>query len=252
MKSGSHVSISKAVKVPFPWASVRWLVQCILECHWNTTGWPSVHWDTTGRPSEYLQGTLEHHWRNLVETAPHWDATGETLTFAAYTGPPLEGLQQPTHAPVHIVKQSSIHACLQWQDGGTPISKWKGLCKFSLYFEFTTLQWIPVLLLKHVPQHHSVHAFDMSTIIVFVYLGLRVKWNQFKSNNSHHASCIHKGIHAGKRPYLMNSKPDSVSTLEYNWTDHTGRPLEPQVHWVPLEPHWLMLALSGVPVAIQC
>ena len=71
----------------------------------------------------------------------------------------------------------------------------------------------------------------MSTIIVFVYLGLQVKWNQFSSNNSHHTSCIHKGSHAGKWPDLMTSKPDSVSTLGYHWTDHTGRPLEPQVHW---------------------
>ena len=29
----------------------------------------------------------------------------------------------------------------------------------------------------------------------------------------------------------MTSKPDSVSTLGYHWTDRTGRPLEPQVHW---------------------
>ena len=70
----------------------------------------------------------------------------------------------------------------------------------------------------------------MSTIIVFVYLGLQVKCYQFSSNNSHHTSCIHKGLHAGKWPDLMTSKPDSLSTLRYHWTDHTGRPLEPQVH----------------------
>ena len=81
-------------------------------------------------------------------------------------------------------------------------------------------------------QHHPVHAFDMNTILVFVYLGLQVKWNQLSSNNSHHTSCIHKRLHAGKWPDLMTSKPDSVSTLGYYWTDHTGRPLEqPQVHW---------------------
>ena len=80
-----------------------------------------------------------------------------------------------------------------------------------------------------VLQHYSGHAFDMSTIIVFVYLGLQVKCNQF--SNSHHTSCTHKGSHAGKWPDLMTSKPDSVSTLGYHWTDHTGRPLEPQVHW---------------------
>ena len=147
--------------------------------------------------------------------------------------------------------------------------------------------------LKHmwVLQHHPVHVFDMSTIIVFVYLGLQVKWNQFNSNNSYHTSCIHKGLHARKWPDLITSIPDSVSTLGYHWTDHTWRSLEPQVHWdvtgttladantqwcssgdpvliciigtledhwshkytgMPLEPHWLMLALSGVPVAIQC
>ena len=82
-----------------------------------------------------------------------------------------------------------------------------------------------------VLQHHPVHALGMSSIIVVVYLGLQVKWNQFGSNNSHHTSCIHKGLHAGKWPDLMTSKPDSVSTREYHWTNHTGRPLGPQVHW---------------------
>ena len=139
-----------------------------------------------------------------------------------------------------------------------------------------------------VLHYYSVHAFDMCIIIVSVYFGLQVKWNQFSSNNYHHTSCIHKGSHAGKWPDLMTSKPDSVSTLGYHWTDHTGRPLEPQVHWdatgttladasiqwwpsvnlynwntledhcshkytgMPLEPHWLMLAPSGFRVATQC
>ena len=78
---------------------------------------------------------------------------------------------------------------------------------------------------------HSVHAFDMSTIMVFVSLEFQVKCNQFSSNNSHHTRCIHKGLHAGKWPDLMTSKSDSVSTLGYHWTDHTGRPQEAQVHW---------------------
>ena len=83
-----------------------------------------------------------------------------------------------------------------------------------------------------VPQHHSVHAFDMCTIMVFfVYLGLQVKWNQFSSNNSHNTSCIHEGLHAEKWPDLLTSKPDSLSTLGYHWTNHIGRPLEPQLNW---------------------
>ena len=82
-----------------------------------------------------------------------------------------------------------------------------------------------------VLQHHPAHAFDMSTIIIFVYFGLQVKWNQFSPNNSHHTSCIYNGLQAGKWPVLMSSKPDSVSTLGYHWADHTRRSLEPQVHW---------------------
>ena len=71
----------------------------------------------------------------------------------------------------------------------------------------------------------------MSTIIVFVSLGLQVKWNQLSSNNSHYTSCIHKGLHAGKWSDLMASKPDFLSTLGYHWTGHAIRTLEPQVRW---------------------
>ena len=94
----------------------------------------------------------------------------------------------------------------------------------------------------------------MSTIIVFVYLGLQVKWNQLSSNNSHHTSCIHKGLHAGKWPDLMTSKPESVSTLGYHWTDHTGTPLESQVHWdatgITLDDANTQWCPSGDPVLI--
>ena len=87
-----------------------------LECHWLTQCTLGYHWATqrilagyTGTPLEKLNWnsfTLECHWRNLVQFAPHWDATGETLTVAAYTGTPLEGLWQPTQAPTHIVKHA--------------------------------------------------------------------------------------------------------------------------------------------------
>ena len=130
--------------------------------------------------------------------------------------------------------QSSIHVSLKWQDGGTSVSKWTGLCIFSLYLEITALQWMPVLLLTHVSTSTILCAclwYEHHMYMPFVYLGFQVKLNQFSSNNSHHTSCIHKRSHAGKWPDIMTSKPDSVSTLGYHWTDHTGRPLEPQVHW---------------------
>ena len=75
-----------------------------------------------------------------------------------------------------------------------------------------------------VLQHHSVHALDMSTIIVFVYLGLQYEWNQLSPNNSHHTSCIQwGGLHAGKWPHLMSSS--ALNTVGYHWTYCTGTTL---------------------------
>ena len=149
--------------LPLPWASVHWLVQCTLECHWNATVDPvytgiplgdpvntcSVRWNITGKtylkqphigmPLENLSWkcpTLGCHWRNSNFCSLHSNTNGGTV---------------PAHTrPAHIVKQSSIHVSLKWQDGGTPTSNWTGICKISLYLEFTALQWISVLLLTHV------------------------------------------------------------------------------------------------------
>ena len=129
--------------------------------HWNVTGIPlvdpvytgiplgRVHWNTAGK--KYLKQphtgmSLEKRSRNC----PTLGCQGTTPTLQPtlkhhrreYNG-------QHTHQ-AHIVKQSSIHVSLKWQDGGTPINKWKGLSRFSFYLEFIALQWIPFLLLKHV------------------------------------------------------------------------------------------------------
>ena len=159
-------------------------------------------------------------------------------------------------------------------NGGTTSSKWTGLCKFRFYcngYQFCSSNvW--------VLQHHHVHALVISTIIFFVCLGLQFEWNRLSSNNSRHTHCIHKGLHAGKWPDLMTSKPDSVSTLGYHWTDYTwttladaitqwspsGNPVLISIieltvnHWshkytgMLLEPHWLILASTLRCLAIQC
>ena len=208
-----------------------------LECHWLTQCTLGYHWVAqpiiaryTGTPLEKLNWnspTLGCHWRNLVETAPHWDAIGQTLTLQPTLKYHWRECNGPHTYQAHIVKQSSIHVSLKWQDGGTPISKWTSLCKFIFYFELSALQWKPLLLLKHV----STSTWLCACLWYEHRYSFGVKWNQFSSNKYHHSSCIHKGFHAGKWPDLMTSKPDSVSTLEYHWTDYTGIPLEPQVHW---------------------
>ena len=112
-----------------------------------------------------------------------------------------------------------------------------------------------------IPLGHSANTCRVHWNTTGKTLGLQVKWNQFSSNNYHHTNCIHKGSHAGKWPDLMTSKPDSVSTLGYHWTDYTGTTLadasnqwcpsgDPVLiciigtHWKttgkPLEAHWLL------------
>ena len=129
--------------------------------------------------------------------------------------------------------QSSIHASLKWQDGGTPVSKWTGLCIFSLYLEFTALQWIPVLILAHVSTSISLcaclwHEHHYSFLCIW---GCKQNEISLLQTTLTIPVVYITGSHAGKWPDLMTSEPDSVSTLGYHWTDHTGRPLEPQVHW---------------------
>ena len=235
-----------------------------LECHWLTQCTLGYHWVAqpklagyTGTPLENLNwnsSTLGCHCRNVVETAPHWDTTGQTPTLQPTLKHHWRECNGPHTYQAHIVKQSSIHVSLTWQDGGTPISKWTGLCKFSFYLEFSALQWIPLLLLKHVSTSTSLCAclWCEHRYSFLGNLGLQAKWNQFSSNKSHHSSCIHKGFHAGKWPDLMI--PNQIlsvhwdttgqTTLEYHWSHkYTG---------MPLEQPWPMLAPTGVPVAIQC
>ena len=105
-----------------------------LGCHWRKI-WP-------------LRPTLEHHWRDC--DSPH----------------------TPRH--IKLSMQSSIHSGLKWQNDGTQVSKWTGLCIFSLYLEFTALQWIPSLFLTQVStstslcaclwyeHHHSICVFEVA------------------------------------------------------------------------------------------
>ena len=127
--------------------------------------------------------------------------------------------------------QSSSHAILKWQDGGTPVSEWTGICIFGLYLEFTALQWIPILLLTHVSTSTSLCAclwYEHHYSFCVFEVASHMKSVEIKQLSPY--LLYTWGSHAGKWPDLMTSEPDSVSTLEYHWTDHTGRPLEPHVH----------------------
>ena len=150
-----------------------------------------------------------------------------------------------------------------------------GLCKFSLFAQFTALKCTPVLLFKVlVLQHHSVHALDMNIFIVSVYFRLQYKWNQL-SSNSHHTGCIHMGVACWEVTWpndfqTRRSQYTGIPLDRLHW-NHTGWCYHPVVfqwqssvnlhnwntledHWktigTTLETHWLSTILA--PVAFQC
>ena len=148
-----------------------------LGCHWRNSNFCSLHWNTTG-------------WTVTAHTCPDTYSLARRIASMPVWNDRMAGHQQASaQVSVYSTCAWSLLPCIGCQ-----------LCCYHMW----------------VLQHSSVHAFDMSTIIVFVYLGLQVKWNQLSSNNSQHTSCIHKGSHAEKWPDLMTSKPDSVGTLGYH------------------------------------
>ena len=162
------------------WSNVHWndtglplVDQCTLGYHWVT--WRILAW-YTGTPLEKLSWncpTLECHWRNSI---------------AGSTGTPLDGLEQPTHTQAHMIKQSSIHASLKWQHGGTPNGQGTGLCKFSLYLEFTALQSIPILLIKRVSTSTSLGAwfwYEHHYRICVFWVAVQMKSVKFKQLSSY-------------------------------------------------------------------
>ena len=155
-----------------------------LECHWLTQYTLGYLWKT----QRILVGYTGTPLGKLSWNYPHWNATEESLTIAATLEHNWRGYDSP-HTQAHIVKQTSSHASLKWQDVWTSSSKWRDLCKFSFYLEFTALQCIPVLFFKRVSTSTSLHVcFWYERIIVFVYLELQFKWNPSSSNNSRHTN----------------------------------------------------------------
>ena len=121
----------------------------------------------------------------------------------------------------------------KWQDGGTPNSKWTGLCKSNLYLEFTALQWISVLLLTHVSTSTPLCA---CLWYVHHYSFLCI-WRCKSNEISLAQTTLTIPVAYIKGCMLISDlaqwPPNQIifSTLGYHWRDHVGRPLEPQVHW---------------------
>ena len=165
---------------------------------------------------------------------------GDPANIAGYIGTPLNkrnwncptlechwgDYNSPHTIQAHIVKQSSIHASLKWQDGGTQGTS--GQISVNLAFTWSLLLSTVYQFCSSnmwLVQHHFVHALDISTIIAFVYLGLQYKLNQLSSNNSRHTSCIHRGCMLGSD--LTQWPPNQTLPVHwvYHWADCTGTTL---------------------------
>ena len=80
-----------------------------------------------------------------------------------------------------------------------------------------------------VLQHHAVHVFDMSTVIVFVYLELQVKWSQFNSVVYIRGCMLGSGLTWWPQNQI----------LSVHWNTPGKTTLEPEVHW---DATWATLA----------
>ena len=170
------------------------------------TGWSVIYWNATGMP------LLDPVYTGILLGDPastcrvHWSTTGKAYLILPHTWMPLVKLWLFS---------------LRWNFTGYSVTLPTPHTNSSNVWGF---------------QHQYVHALDISTFIVFVYLGLQFKWNQLRWNNYRHTNFIHKGLQTGKWPGLLNSKPDSLSTLGYQWTDYdyTGTTMaDAMSHWCP-------------------
>ena len=160
-------------RIPLPWVRVHWLVQCTLVCHWLTQCTLWYHWATQRILAGYTGIPLEKTTWNCPTLKCHW----RIFTISAYTGTPLEKLSWncPT-LDCHWRDYCSLH----WNTTGTSMPAWndkmaghqaaRGQVSVN-----SALTWSLLLCNAYqfcclnvlVLQHHSVHALDMTIVIVF-------------------------------------------------------------------------------------
>ena len=207
----------------------HWATQRILAGYTGTppekSSWKLTHIGVPLDKLWLLLFTLEHHWRDHHHQPPP---------------PPTPTTHHThTHIQAHIVKQSSIHASLKCQGDGPQAASvevsvnsvfiWRVLLSNAYQFCCSNVS---------VLQHHSVHALDMGTIVVLCIWYCSTNEIGFSQTNlDTPVLCIRGSCWEVIWPNDFQTRPSQY------W-DTTGQ--------ITLEPHWLMLSPSDLPVAIKC
>ena len=156
------------IRCPLPWASLHWRVQCTLECHWVTHCILTYHWVTPQ--------VLEQHWKNLVETAPHYNTTRETDYCSLHWNTIRDSNSPHTHpGKYNLAELASMPG---WTDKMAAHQAANGQVSVNSAFTWSLLLGNGYQFCSShtwVLQHHSVHALDMSTIIVFCVFWVAVQ-----------------------------------------------------------------------------
>ena len=194
-----------------------------LECHW--------------RNSWLLQPTLEHHWRDYNSTHTHRHIYFSRVAFMSVCNDKMTEHQAAGgHISVNPACTWSLLFSNAYQLSANVLSA--SLCACLGHEHHYSAE---VTRPNEIQTRHSQYSRDTSSIH-----GLQTRFRHCMGKPLDRLHWNHTGL--WYRPVV--SKWQSSVNL-HNWTILKG-------HWshkytaMPLEPHWLMLAPSGIQVAIQC
>ena len=103
----------------------------------------------------------------------------------------------------------------------------------KFYFSLTFPRWLLTLMRNRLKLHRTTCIIFTTQYMNYYLSTLGCHWN-------HTGWCWHPVVFQRRSSANLHN----WITLEDHWSH--------KYIWAPLDPHWLMLAPSGVPVAIQC
>ena len=183
------------------------------------TGWPSVHWNATGMPlaDPVYSGIPLGDPANTCRV--HWNTTGKL----SWNCPTLE---------YHW--RNLVETAPHWDATGETLTVGEVILQLSIEAmasHSNSTKPLPQLRTEYILLRTSSSTTHWKTTGATSTLGCH--WN-------HTGWCSHPVVFQWRFSVNLHN----WNTLKDHWSH--------KYTWMPLEPHWLMIAPTGVPVAIQC